>query len=306
MSWIRYFFLFSLLVLVACSSSKEENHASPTASRYLVEAETASQLIERDSVKVLDLRKFEAFSAGHIPGAINIWRTELKNDSFPYDGILLNSQKLEELFSAKGIKSDDFLILYDDHASCEAARMWWVLQYYRFDRVAILDGGINAWKKVGGLSQKVHPYAASQFSLAGVTNEKGIARLENLRNTFDTESVVMLDVRTAEEYSGRTKKNGALKNGRISGSVHLDWVEFVDQSTGKFKQAAELEKTFEQLGVSKENTFIPYCHSGVRSAHTYFVLTELLHLEHVQNYDGSWVEWSYYPLPAERDTILLN
>ncbi len=60
------------------------------------------------------------------------------------------------------------------------------------------------------------------------------------------------------------------------------------------------------MNTSKHDLVITYCHSGVRSAHTTFVLTELLGYKNVKNYDGSWVEWSYFDdLPFKQDSITI-
>jgi len=120
--------------------------------------------------------------------------------------------------------------------------------------------------------------------------------------------VFLVDARSAEEYEGQLQKAGAKKAGRIPKSIHIDWSEAVDYgNTYTFKPISELEKIYGSIGASKEDTIIVYCHSGVRSSHTSFVLTQLLDYKNVLNYDGSWIEWSYYDhLPFENDFITLT
>ena len=62
----------------------------------------------------------------------------------------------------------------------------------------------------------------------------------------------------------------------------------------KFKSRDTLVHIFEKMNLDKEEQIIVYCHSGVRSAHTTFVLSQLLGYNNVKNYDGSWIEWSYF------------
>ena len=70
------------------------------------------------------------------------------------------------------------------------------------------------------------------------------------------------------------------------------------------KSLQELERIYSRLKITKDEPILVYCHSGVRSAHTTFVLTQLLGYENVKNYDGSWTEWSYHnDLPLQRDSI---
>ena len=108
---------------------------------------------------------------------------------------------------------------------------------------------------------------------------------------------------------GTRWKAGAAKAGRIPNSVNLDWSEAIHfDGNKKFKSLADLERIFARLGASKEDKIIVYCHSGVRSSHTYFVLTELLGYKNVLNYDGSWTEWSHtnYPYINELNTLVKN
>ena len=109
---------------------------------------------------------------------------------------------------------------------------------------------------------------------------------------------------------GKQQKTGAAKAGRIPNSVCIDWslaIHYNDDK--KIKSIEELEQVYSVLGISKSDPIIVYCHSGVRSAHTTFILTQLLGYKNVKNYDGSWTEWSHFnDLPTEQDSIttLLN
>jgi thiosulfate/3-mercaptopyruvate sulfurtransferase len=123
--------------------------------------------------------------------------------------------------------------------------------------------------------------------------------------TSEFSNFVLLDARSADEFSGNALKAGAKKAGRIPGSIHIDWAEAIDyDGSHTFKPREELERIYAKLGADREDTIVVYCHSGVRSSHTTFVLTELLDYKHVLNYDGSWIEWSYDDgLPIETDSM---
>jgi len=98
---------------------------------------------------------------------------------------------------------------------------------------------------------------------------------------------------------------GAERSGRIPQSHHIDWMGAIDKTNAhKFKSIDELKYIYAPLIAVKDTPVITYCHTGVRSAHTTFVLTQLLGYTNVKNYDGSWSEWSYYEnLPIEKDSI---
>ena len=110
MSWIRLILIgYVLFILSGCNNTIEKDHNQPVLkSNYVIDAQSLYEIIETDSIKVLDLRKFEDYTMEHIPGSVNIWRTEVQNDSFPYNGMLPTRMQLEYLLSSKGIQPNRF------------------------------------------------------------------------------------------------------------------------------------------------------------------------------------------------------
>jgi thiosulfate/3-mercaptopyruvate sulfurtransferase len=294
----------SLKILpVKNSSISSEIKALP----YLVEATEMLQTYSNPNVKIIDFRKGKSYNKGHIEGAIQIWRDDFENDSFPYGGMLPKAETIEILFSSLGIKNNDLIIVYDDRGSCDAVRFWWVLQYYNFKSVKILNGGIDEWKdNEGAISSEQSIYKSSHFTLQNNLDASiNISKNELLKKLNSNSKAIILDTRTEDEFSGKRQKKGALKGGRIPKSILFDWDKAIDYSNNKkLKSIKELKELVTALQISETDTIITYCHSGVRSAHTYFVLKEVLGLQHVYNYDGSWTEWSYFEeLPFEKDSI---
>ena len=113
-------------------------------------------------------------------------------------------------------------------------------------------------------------------------------------------------MRTREEFTGEIQKKGASRKGRIPTSILSDWANSIEYSGDKtIKDPETIRKLLASKGITKDKNVIIYCHSGVRSAHTTFVLTQVLGFENVSNYDGSWIEWSFNEsLPIEEGEII--
>ena len=131
---------------------------------------------------------------------------------------------------------------------------------------------------------------------------KYYCKKEEVQNSLKTEAI-LIDTRTTDEYSGEKLKKGAQKAGRIPSAFHIDWAEAIHFSGDKrFKSMQELENIYGHIIPSTEAPCILYCHTGMRSAHTTFVLTQLLGYSNVKNYDGSWTEWSHFNnLPLQKN-----
>lgn len=287
--FLAYFFILSVLV----SSCIEAPDFQLDPALKLVEI-TAFP----DGVNIpppyqwVDCRPYQNYLDGHIPGAINIWRDEMADDQ----SMILSKSAIEQILRVKGIQEDAILILYDDHASSEAARLWWVMTYYGFERIHILNGGFGAWKRKGyAIQSGPHPIEVSNFKFTNEENKRYAADLNDVVASLGKPGIKIIDARTKDEYNGSVSKKGAAHGGSIPGSIHIDFMEAVSPDPAEDKRILPLDqltRLFEQKGIYQQDTIIAYCHSGARSAHTTFILTQLLGYEQVRNYDGSWIEWS--------------
>lgn len=301
MRWIKN--ILVLVVLLTVLACKKEARASEYPS--LIEAGEFAEAQWDPRVVVVDFRKKEDYLKEHIPGAIQIWRTDIESSAYPYAGMMASKEQMESLFSRLGIHPEDHLVVYDDRGSCDAARLWWILQYYGFNQVSLLDGGLKAWKGTSGvLTTQLPQRSQSEFVFKGEPHPQMLIEKEELLSGLER-GWILLDTRTHNEYSGKRLKRGAVAAGRIKGSHWVDWSEAIDyHGEHQFKDIDELREIYRKFIPSMEDTVVTYCHSGVRSAHTTFVLSELLGYPHIKNYDGSWTEWSRQKgFPVEKDSI---
>ncbi|GAA4809962.1 sulfurtransferase [Litoribaculum gwangyangense] len=282
----------------------EDDLASIVTNQYLIETEELSLVINNPNIKLIDFRTPELYSEGHLPGAINIWRYQVEDDSYPYGGMMASKSQIETLFGGLGISNDNTIIIYDDNGLCDSSRLWWILQNYDFTNTKLFHGGINAWKKRGGVLTKELPtLIKTTFKLPENASMKYYISKENLLSAMGN-NVKIFDTRTEDEFSGKRQKKGAFRGGHIPNSKNIDWSRAIDYyGDMKLKPKGQLNEIYKKFA-SKDDTIIAYCHSGVRSAHTTFVLTQILGYQNVKNYDGSWIEWSYFnDLPLKQDSI---
>lgn len=303
MSWRISLVLLSV-VFWSCQNEKvtEPNDLETGA---LIEVNTLKKYLNEPQIKIIDFRKKEDYKNGHITGALNLWRSDIEDSSYSYGGMMASKQQIESLFQKLGINSEDTLIIYDDRGMCESARLWWILKNYNFNTVKLLNGGISAWiESEGNLDTLTPILKQSEFKLSEESDMKYYITKEKLLESLG-KNFTIIDTRTEDEFSGKLLKAGAKRAGRIPGSIHVDWANSIDyHGSKKLKSNDAIESIYKDLNIKKTDSIILYCHSGVRSAHTTFVLSELLGYKNVMNYDGSWTEWSHFDdLPLENDYI---
>ncbi len=261
---------------------------------------------------LIDLRKPDAFAEGHIPGAKRVWRDDIQSVNYPYGGMALESGIMTDLLDSMGVTSASEVYIYDAKGGCDAARLWWLMKVYGHDQVYLLDGGWQAWQLLGADIPETSDAAelvptcreaADAYAFPTPADSTMVATLEDVQRAIDDPNIILLDTRSTDEFTGVFMKPGAVRAGHIPGALHFDWGNAVQMdSDWKMKPRKDLLAMLEAVGVTADDHIITYCHTGVRSAHTTFVLRELLGFTNVQNYDGSWTEWSHIAeLPIENN-----
>ncbi len=218
--------------------------------------------------------------------------------------MVADKAQVEKLLGDIGMDNETTLFVYDDRGEYDAARFWWILDMYGYDNVKLIDGGIHGWKAAGlEVNDEAVTPEAKEFKFADdKVDMSKYATLEDVKKFAEDNdpNTIILDTRAENEFDGSKKVSGAFRKGRIPTSVWVEYKEALNGDDQTFKTIEELQKLYEENKISKDAQIIAYCQSGVRSAHTTFVLSELMGFENVKNYDGSWIEWSKHEeLPVE-------
>jgi thiosulfate/3-mercaptopyruvate sulfurtransferase len=274
------------------------------ANDVLVEPDWLEQHLDDELIRIVEVDENPAlYEESHIPGAIGFdWRTDLQ-DQVRRD--FLGPEDFGELFGSRGVSGDNLVILYGDRNNWFAAYTYWYLKYYGHENVRLLNGPRERWISEGRpTTSEVPSYPPATFTAMPGDDSIRAKRDEVLEALGDGRQLV--DVRSPQEFSGELiampgyENEGAQRGGHIPGAKSIPWAQAVRED-GTFKSADELRELYGGKGVLSGDPIIAYCRIGERSAHTWFVLHELLGEGDVKNYDGSWTEWgNMVGLPIEK------
>jgi len=276
MSW----FIGFLLLITFAEEGKPERY--PQADLLLEVSElTKPEVAKR--FRILDARTKEQYEAGHIPGAIWVDHDNWSK-SFAKDQDVDHWQKL---IGELGITPESQVVLYDEHLTNRAARIWWILRFWGILDVKLLNGGWKGWSAAHApITQETPKVESAEVHLA--PHPERLATKAQLLQSLAKHEFQMVDARSESEYCGEA--NTAKRNGAIPGAIHKEWNEAIDKKTQRFKSPDDLAKLLKDAGIDLNRPSVTYCQSGGRAAVMAFTL-ELMAAKSVRNYYKSWSEW---------------
>jgi thiosulfate/3-mercaptopyruvate sulfurtransferase len=264
------------------------------AKDVLVETQWVEEHLGDDTIRIVEVDENPAlYAEAHIPGAIGFdWQKDLQ-DQVQRD--FLGPEDFGRLFGSRGVSNDHTVVLYGDRNNWFAAYTYWYLKYYGHGRVLLMNGPREKWIEEGRPTSTETPsYPAATFEARGPDDSIRAVRDDVLKGLGTGTRLV--DVRSPQEFSGELiamagyEQEGAQRAGHIPGAINVPWAQAVRED-GTFKSADELRELYGGKGALDGNDIVAYCRIGERSAHTWFVLHEILDEANVKNYDGSWTEY---------------
>jgi thiosulfate/3-mercaptopyruvate sulfurtransferase len=237
-----------------------------------------------------------AYDAGHIPGARFVAQSDLvvTRDGIPNE--LPATVDLKKALEAAGVSDDSRVILYSDASVLPATRAYFTLDYLGHgDQAALLDGGLEKWRREGRALTKDAPTAA-QGHFTPRLKQDLVVQMDAVRQMSgkpaSSSSDVLLDARSAADFRG---ENGS----HIPGALNAFWM---DSQASRENQALQTEPAlralYETLGITPDRKVVAYCNSGMQASQSYFTLKYLGY--DVRLYDGSISEWTAKGAPVEK------
>lgn len=238
------------------------------------------------------------WAQAHIPGAgfaDLLGDLSDRNTSLPI--MMPPAAQFADAMERYGVSDDNQVVLYDAGTNVWAARVWWMLRAFGFQRAAVLNGGWKKWtlekRPTAAGADSAHPRghftARPQSAL--------IADWKEVLASLNDSRIRRVNALSADEHTGKVTR--VARPGHIPGSANVPAGSLVDPATNAFLNTDQLRAIFERAGLLGSGRVIAYCGGGIAACGDAFALT-LLGAKDVAVYDGSLVEWSSRPeLPLE-------
>ncbi len=292
--------LIFLLLLMIPLLSVPAQKAKPVAVRtqMLVTTDWLAKNLHQPKLVLLHVaRGRKNYDAGHLPGARFLDYGELIATRGGVVNELPAVEKLQQLFANLGVSNDSRVVILCEGQGIMAARTYWTLDYLGLgEQAALLDGSWEKWKAEKRALSTVAPESkAGNFTPR--LNPKVMVTREAVRDVSwlavnsETSDTVLLDARQADVYTGETKNSNLPLNGHIPGAGNVYWMNtLASKEAPTLKPIAELQKMYEDAGVTPGKKVVTYCWIGMMASHGYFTLKYLGY--DVAMYDGSFTEWA--------------
>ncbi len=187
-----------------------------------------------------------------IPGALSPEHPYVKSGK--NKKLVADPHEFEAISRNMGISSDSRIVIYDSAYSLNAARFWWVLNYYNISNVSILNGGFDEWKKNYPTTTQIQPVLKSNYS--PVINQNVLATASSMNDAIEDTDATIWDTRTLGEYSGENPRSNS-RVGHVPGAIHFEWKQMMNEDS-TFKNADRIQEILNKLGIIPNKRIYTY------------------------------------------------
>jgi thiosulfate/3-mercaptopyruvate sulfurtransferase len=231
--------------------------------------------------------KKEFEEAGHIPGAVFFDIDAIADHGTSLPHMLPAADIFSREAGAMGIGDGNMVVVYDSMGIFSAPRVWWTFKAFGHGKIAVLDGGLPAWKAIGG-ALETGPAKPKPAHFAARPDKAIIRDFRQVKSALG--QTQLLDARSAPRFEGsEAEPRPGLKSGHMPGATNLPWRAVLTADL-KLKDDASLQKLFAEKGIDLRARIITSCGSGI-SAAILTLAAEKLGARQLSLYDGSWAEW---------------
>jgi len=206
--------------------------------------------------------------------------------------MLPDDARVQAYVRSLGVSRGNWVVVYDGSgANVSAARAWWMLRAFGHDDVAVLDGGIGAWRREGRPQEHGHVGTVRPGDFVATRRPGMVRDLAAVEDAMRSGGELVVDTRAAGRFTGRSPEpRPGLRGGHIPGSRNLPYAELVD-AEGRLLEDDALRAVMARAGLAEDpRPVIATCGSGV-SACALVLALHALGRDDVAVYDGSWTEW---------------
>ncbi len=233
---------------------------------------------------------FDDYLTGHIPGAVYFDIDAVADQTSRLPHMLPSADVFGAAAGAMGVNNDDRIVVYDHVGAFSAPRVWWMFRVFGHTRVAVLNGGLAAWRAAGGqVDSGDHQPVPGRFG--AVRADAMVRSMADLKANLKNGGELVIDARGAGRFAGTAPEvRPGLRSGHIPGARNVPYDTLLDQTDGRFRGVKDIDAVFAAAGVTPERPIVASCGSGVTAC----VVTLGLMLAgrtDVAVYDGSWTEW---------------
>ena len=276
--------------------------------KVLISPAELAAMIPSPDVVVIDTRSPDAYAAGHIEGAVNLFEVFTFLAMSTPEGVDELKATFARHFGAAGLSGAESVVFVEESMNSGfgmSCRGYFLMQFLGYPKAHVLHGGLSAWKAAGmPLSTEVPVVAPKPFPVVD-TGQDVIINYKTMLDALSDDGVAKLDVRDVDEWVGTSSSpygpDFAPRKGWIPGAVWLEWYRMMKPTASgpMFKSRDEILAECATVGITPQTPVFLYCFKGARASNTLVALKEA-GITDVRMYFGSWNEWSRIPeLPIE-------